>query len=61
MLENPRFAGSWAGDEVYLIGDYDESGLFETARSEYRNISRELAQEYNEFVELDECKLEIEE
>src|SRR5215471_2612570 len=55
--KSPQFAGRWAGDEVYLIGDYDESNLYEIADSEYRNISRELAEEYNEFVQLASCKL----
>jgi hypothetical protein len=35
-LENPRFAGRWAGDVVYLIGDYDASKLYEIADAEYR-------------------------
>jgi hypothetical protein len=53
----PQFAGRWAGDAVYLIGDYDESNLFKTAESEYLNISRDLAEEYNEFVQLESCQL----
>src|SRR5512145_2034134 len=59
QLVNPRFAGRWAGDAVYLIGDYDHSKLYEKAIAEYRNISRELAEEYNRFVELDDHKLKI--
>jgi hypothetical protein len=59
-LEHPRFAGHWAGDEVYLIGDYDASNLYETAQSAYRNISRELAEEYNRFIAVDDLKLQIE-
>jgi hypothetical protein len=59
-LENPQFAGRWAGDEVYLVGDYDESDLYKIAQSEYHNISRELATEYNQFVEIEECKLSVE-
>jgi hypothetical protein len=57
--KSPQFAGRWAGDEVYLIGDYDESGLYEIADSQYRNISQELTEEYNEFVQLASCKLPI--
>jgi hypothetical protein len=57
QLDNPQFAGRWAGDEVYLVGDYDESRLYETADSEYRNISRELAEEYNRFIRIDTHKL----
>jgi hypothetical protein len=60
QLENPQYAGRWAGDAVYLVGDYDESGLYETAEAIYRNISVELAEEYNQFVKLDSCKLTIE-
>jgi hypothetical protein len=59
-LENPQFAGRWVGDEVYLVGDYDESDLYEIAKSAYHNISRELATEYNQFVEIEECKLSVE-
>lgn len=42
--------GRWAGDEVYLIGDYDVSELYEESRG-YRNISRELAETWNSFIE----------
>jgi hypothetical protein len=58
-LENLHYAGRWAGDEVYLVGDYDESNLWSIAESEYHNISKELAQEYNDFIAVDECKLTI--
>jgi hypothetical protein len=58
-LKNPQFAGRWAGDEVYLVGDYDASNLYTIAESEYHNISQELANEYNQFVKLDSCKLSV--
>src|SRR5437764_13843601 len=58
-LEHPCFAGRWAGDEVYLVGDYDASKLYEIANAAYHNISRELAEEYNEFVQREDCKLTI--
>ena len=58
-LERPQFAGRWAGDEVYLIGDYDAGNLYEIAKAEYHNISREFAEEYNEFVQLEDCQLTI--
>jgi hypothetical protein len=58
-LDNPQYAGRWAGDEVYLVGDYDESKLYETAQSDYHNIAKGLAKEYNEFVKLDDCKLSL--
>ena len=59
-LENPQFAGHWAGDEVYLVGDYDASNLYEIANTQYRNISIELAEEYNRFIRVDDLKLRIE-
>jgi hypothetical protein len=58
-LDNPQYAGRWAGHEVYLVGDYDKSNLYETAKSEYHNIAKELAKEYNEFIRLDDCKLSV--
>jgi hypothetical protein len=58
-LDKPQYAGRWAGDEVYLVGDYDDSNLYEIAKSEYHNIAKELAEEYNEFVNLDDCKLRV--
>jgi hypothetical protein len=39
--------GRWAGDRVSLVGDYDESGLYQKARERYRDISALLYQEYN--------------
>ncbi len=55
--DSTQFAGRWAGDEVYLVGDYDASNLYQTAQASYRNISRELTKEYNQFVEVEERKL----
>ncbi len=51
-------AGSWAGDQVVLVGDYDESKLWDQLPS-YRNISRELVETWNHFIELDEMKLMV--
>ena len=56
-VNDVRFAGRWAGDEVYLVGDYDDSNLYEIAQSEYRNISEGLAAEYNEFIRIPKLKL----
>lgn len=44
--------GRWAGDRVVLIGDYDESGLYEEAEG-YTDISEPLRHEYNDAVERD--------
>jgi hypothetical protein len=56
-----KYAGRWAGDKVYLVGDYDDSHLFQKAEQEFTNISKPLAQEYNDFVAIAESKLQIDE
>ena len=48
--------GRWAGDNVVLIGDYDSSGLWEKSKR-YRNISHEVADAWNRFIELDDKQL----
>lgn len=58
-ISKSKYAGRWAGDKVSLVGDYDESNLFERAEKEFTNISQPLAQEYNDFVELKESQLEV--
>lgn len=55
-IPSDSVVGRWAGDEVYLIGDYDESGLYEESRK-YRNISRELVDVWNDFIDIDTMKL----
>jgi hypothetical protein len=54
--------GRWAGDRIALVGDYDESGLFDKlyTDSQYRNISREVAETWNSFMELPDRKLRYE-
>jgi len=34
--------GSWAGDRIVLVGDYDESGLYGVARKSYSSISDKI-------------------
>jgi len=57
IQEAYKFAGRWAGDRIVLIGDYDESGLYHEAFETYRDISKDLVEEFNRFIELDEFKL----
>ena len=50
-----EYCGRWAGDRVALIGDYDESNLWEqldpdNEASEWTDISLGLLEEYNEFM-----------
>jgi len=52
-----KTCGRWAGDEIYLVGDYDDSGLYHEAKAFYKDITREVVEEFNEFIELEECKV----
>jgi len=52
-----KTVGRWAGDEIYLVGDYDDSGLYHEAKATYKNITREVIEEFNEFIELESCKV----
>lgn len=51
-----RIAGRWAGDRIWLAGDYDESRIWNDLGS-YRNISRELVETWNRFIELPDLKI----
>lgn len=58
-LPPESMVGRWAGDEVYLVGDYDDSGHYQRA-SEFTNISRPLVEAWNAFVELPDYQLRFE-
>ena len=51
-------AGRWAGDRIALVGDYDSSGIWGEL-GDYRNISRELVDAWNAFIEIPDLKLEF--
>lgn len=51
-----KHAGRWANDRIVVVGDYDESKLYEEA-STYRDIGKEIRAEFNDFIEVDECKI----
>jgi hypothetical protein len=52
---NP-IVGRWAGDRVCLVGDYDSSKLWGDLR-QFRNITKELVETWNAFIELPDLKL----
>lgn len=54
-----QYAGWWAGDEIELVGDYDESKGFQKAFAEYINISSRLAEEFNRFMGGDQPQLSV--
>ena len=39
MMADPEITGRWIGDHVVIVGDYDESNLYQTADETYENIS----------------------
>ena len=34
--------GSWANDQITIVGDYDDSGLYDEAYNQYKNISHSV-------------------
>lgn len=57
LSDSYKYAGRWAGDRIVLVGDYDDSGLFTVAEDSYENISKEVREEFNRFIEVDDLKL----
>ena len=39
---DPVITGRWIGDHVVIVGDYDESKLYDTAYETYENISNKV-------------------
>jgi hypothetical protein len=51
-------AGRWAGDRLALVGDYDSSKLWDQLPT-FRNISREVVEEWNSFIGCKELQLKF--
>lgn len=45
--DNP-LVGSWAGDKITIVGDYDNSKLYQLAKEKYKNISKEILGAFKE-------------
>lgn len=58
IQEDYSLAGHWAGDRVVLVGDYDDSKLFDIAEKEFMNISKQLVKEFNDFIHIKDYQLE---
>ena len=41
-IDAPEITGRWIGDNVVIVGDYDESKLFDIAQDCYENISNKV-------------------
>lgn len=57
--EGMWMVGRWAGDPVFLVGDYDDTIMYQTAKW-YRNLSEALVGQWNEFIQLDDYQLTYE-
>lgn len=41
-----EYAGRWAGDRVYLVGDYSETGMYDQSRDKCRYRRRDTGEEF---------------
>jgi|SRR5690349_1766844 len=53
-----KYCGRWAGDRITMVGDYDESHLFDKAQNKFINITHGVLDEWNSVVEYDDDKIE---
>ncbi len=56
-LPVPEYAGRWAGDRILLVGDYDESGLWDEVAESFVEISAGLIEEFNRFIESPDLRI----
>ncbi|MFO1043313.1 MAG: hypothetical protein U0941_16080 [Planctomycetaceae bacterium] len=56
IAPDDTIVGRWAGDRVALVGDYDSSKLWDELPT-YRNISKDVVETWNQFMDLDDRKL----
>jgi hypothetical protein len=55
-IDPSSVVGRWTGDEVYLVGDYDTSRLYQESCG-YQNILEELVKAWNGFIDRDDMRL----
>jgi len=48
------FIGRWARDRIVIIGDYDDSRLYQKAKKEFADISVAVRGQYTKMVEKDQ-------
>ena len=41
-IKKHKIIGSWAGDAIMIIGNYDDSKLYYFAKRKYKNISKKI-------------------
>ena len=49
--------GRWAGDRIVVIGDYDDSELYDEVNESYIDISLMIRDEIDKFLEISEYKM----
>ena len=54
-----HYCGRWANDRICIVGDYDESQLYEKAQDKYTDITDKVLKEYNEFIEIPEYQVDL--
>ncbi len=52
-----RTAGRWARNRIAIVGDDNVSGIYQRARAGFFEISREIIDDFNDFVEMKAEKL----
>ena len=50
-------AGRWSGNRIVVIGDYDKSEQYQTVENTFKEISSEIRKDWNDFIVLDELKI----
>jgi len=48
-FEKCDLVGSWAADKIVIIGDYDESALYDEAQKNFRDISEVLIEQIRQY------------
>jgi len=56
LSDREPMVGRWAGDAIHLIGDYDDSELYDQARS-WQNISEQVVAAWNPFIKIESYQL----
>jgi len=52
-----KYFGRWCGDRIVVAGDYGPSGLYDEAQKSYKDITEELIEEFNDFIEVEKLKV----
>lgn len=51
-------AGRWADSRIAIVGDYDESEIYQQCNSGlYEEITDKIREEWNDFIEINELKI----